>query len=588
MPKPTRSKPTRVTPVKVESTAIEPPRSWGRDLVTNFILPGSVYTAQGIATDAGTFGSWFWDRMANGEFNDAQKGALLANLIAAGSMAATHFGGSRAINRYGRGLTPGKRLGAELLNLIGTGIGGEYVMTSGVAQKYIGAATAENARSVAENTEAQKWVASAMRDIANATTQNTETFADMAEAMRTNAAANRDLVNSQVNLNNLEEARMENGLRIAELGEASSRNAVESSNKQVEAANIQAAAAKYLPYAITGIGSIGLLLAGLGISKYLRSKPAKPQGSIRIKMPGKKGDPESTAEVELPLNMPKMSPSLVEGLDRAVRLRTRKNIRANSYKKDPETGKLIPYDEWEEKYGKNGEKLKNPPTDSPLAKGYGASDTMPNSGLPKAASLFDNTENTGAAANTVALYFLGKQFGSSLNNATGKHLSDRGAKTVAGLLAALAPSLIGHIAGELLPARSVSDQIVHDSQGHGILNYTLPGYAAYQAARRSKAYAIENQSKNALGIQENQSNKTNKSYDDDDDDYDWDKEASMQPSMRTGQRKQPEGTPVHPGMNSPAPESIPEQDMRKVINKGQNIQNKLNARSFYGRSIPNY
>ncbi len=41
-----------------------------------------------------------------------------------------------------------------------------------------------------------------------------------------------------------------------------------------------------------------------------------------------------------------MSPTLIEGLNRGVRLQARKNVRANSFKRDPETGKLIPYEEW--------------------------------------------------------------------------------------------------------------------------------------------------------------------------------------------------------------------------------------------------
>lgn len=66
-------------------------------------------------------------------------------------------------------------------------------------------------------------------------------------------------------------------------------------------------------------------------------------GKIKLKLPGSKKDPNTAAKVELPIDM---SPTLIEGLNRGVRLQARKNVRANSFKRDPETGKLIPYEEW--------------------------------------------------------------------------------------------------------------------------------------------------------------------------------------------------------------------------------------------------
>lgn len=69
-------------------------------------------------------------------------------------------------------------------------------------------------------------------------------------------------------------------------------------------------------------------------------------GKIKLKLPGSRKDPNTAAEVELPIDMPGMSPTLIEGLNRGVRLQARKNVRANSFKRDPQTGKLIPYEEW--------------------------------------------------------------------------------------------------------------------------------------------------------------------------------------------------------------------------------------------------
>ena len=98
-----------------------------------------------------------------------------------------------------------------------------------------------------------------------------------------------------------------------------------------------------------GIGALGLGAIGLG--KYLMQKdPKTDMGSIKLKLPGKKGEPGTDAEVVLPIDMPQMSPSLLEGLNRGVRVQARKNVRANSMKRDPETGKNIPIEEWEAKY----------------------------------------------------------------------------------------------------------------------------------------------------------------------------------------------------------------------------------------------
>lgn len=49
-------------------------------------------------------------------------------------------------------------------------------------------------------------------------------------------------------------------------------------------------------------------------------------GKIKLKLPGSKKDPNTAAEVELPIDMPGMSPTLIEGLNRGVRLQARKNV----------------------------------------------------------------------------------------------------------------------------------------------------------------------------------------------------------------------------------------------------------------------
>lgn len=95
------------------------------------------------------------------------------------------------------------------------------------------------------------------------------------------------------------------------------------------------------------LGAGALATGAVATAKYLtRKDPKSEMGKIKLKLPGSKKDPNTAAEVELPIDIPGMSPTLIEGLNRGVRLQARKNVRANSFKRDPQTGKLVPYEEW--------------------------------------------------------------------------------------------------------------------------------------------------------------------------------------------------------------------------------------------------
>lgn len=95
------------------------------------------------------------------------------------------------------------------------------------------------------------------------------------------------------------------------------------------------------------LGAGALATGAVATAKYLtRKDPKSEMGKIKLKLPGSRKDPNTAAEVELPIDMPGMSPTLIEGLNRGVRLQARKNVRANSFKRDPQTGKLVPYEEW--------------------------------------------------------------------------------------------------------------------------------------------------------------------------------------------------------------------------------------------------
>ena len=129
--------------------------------------------------------------------------------------------------------------------------------------------------------------------------------------------------------------------------------------KEEAAANITAANASATSDESTrnllkwlGIGGLGL--GGLGLWKYWNKKdPAESGGVLRYKLDG--SEPGQEAEVEIPIDSPMLSPNMTANLDSGVRRRLQDTINANSRKRDPMTGQLIPYNEWKQRYGDSEE-----------------------------------------------------------------------------------------------------------------------------------------------------------------------------------------------------------------------------------------
>ena len=62
------------------------------------------------------------------------------------------------------------------------------------------------------------------------------------------------------------------------------------------------------------LGAGALATGAVATGKYLtRKDPKSDMGKIKLKLPGSKKDPNTAAEVELPIDMPGMSPTLIEG-----------------------------------------------------------------------------------------------------------------------------------------------------------------------------------------------------------------------------------------------------------------------------------
>lgn len=102
--------------------------------------------------------------------------------------------------------------------------------------------------------------------------------------------------------------------------------------------------------AALGIGGLGLGAAAL--AKYLTSRDSEGDvAKARYKIQGKPGDPYSDAEIEVPIDDPAFSDSMLADIGKNVRNQARKNLRSNTTKMDPKTGQQIPFDDWDRKYG---------------------------------------------------------------------------------------------------------------------------------------------------------------------------------------------------------------------------------------------
>ena len=118
----------------------------------------------------------------------------------------------------------------------------------------------------------------------------------------------------------------------------------------ITAANASAASDESTRNLLKWLGVGGLGLGGLGLWKYWNKKdPEESGGVLRYKLDG--SEPGQEAEVEIPIDSPMLSPNMTANLDSGMRRRLQDTINANSRKRDPMTGQLIPYNEWKQRYG---------------------------------------------------------------------------------------------------------------------------------------------------------------------------------------------------------------------------------------------
>lgn len=130
---------------------------------------------------------------------------------------------------------------------------------------------------------------------------------------------------------------------------------VQAMDAQAEAAKSQSGKGGIMPWVVGTLGLGALGLGGVALWKYLqKGDPSDTRAEITV--PGTKNDPYSTIKVQVPMDPKDFGNKLITGVTRGVKKRLRSNIKANSKKIDPETGKKIPYEEWVMKYGDEDDK----------------------------------------------------------------------------------------------------------------------------------------------------------------------------------------------------------------------------------------
>lgn len=130
---------------------------------------------------------------------------------------------------------------------------------------------------------------------------------------------------------------------------------VQAMESQAETAKTQKSKGGAMPWIVGALGLGALGLGGVALWKYLQ-KWDSTDTKAEITVPGSKGDPYSAIKVQVPMDPKDFGNKLITGVTRGVKRKLRSNIKANSKKIDPVTGKKIPYEEWVLKYGDEDDK----------------------------------------------------------------------------------------------------------------------------------------------------------------------------------------------------------------------------------------
>lgn len=120
-------------------------------------------------------------------------------------------------------------------------------------------------------------------------------------------------------------------------------------NTQISNANKQMKLDKWKTILALGGGALALGGAGYALYKWLGDREEERASRTRMKMRIDTPDGKD-AIVDVPIINPDLSGKLAEEFNKGVTRTVRRTARHNSIKRDPETGKMIPYPEWHKKY----------------------------------------------------------------------------------------------------------------------------------------------------------------------------------------------------------------------------------------------
>lgn len=118
---------------------------------------------------------------------------------------------------------------------------------------------------------------------------------------------------------------------------------------QISNANKQMKLDKWKTILALGGGALALGGAGYALYKWLGDREEERASRTRMKMRIDTPDGKD-AIVDVPIVNPDLSGKLAEEFNKGVTRTVRRTARHNSIKRDPETGKMIPYPEWHKKY----------------------------------------------------------------------------------------------------------------------------------------------------------------------------------------------------------------------------------------------
>lgn len=326
------------------------------------------------------------------------------------------------------------------------------------------------------------------------------------------------------------------------------QNTVSKGNKVLDAttAQLNNPSKDNLNNTLKWVGGGALGLGGLALlAKLLKSdKPSASsiptKGTLKYKILGRKDDPNDDIEVELPVDTDKFTPDMHMQMDSYIKRQAKKAIRNNARKRDPETGKLISYEQYVKKYGQMKQaSIDAGLTDKPVPSYNKHEEETPSTvkefyRLRAGAGFNEHGATVKSAsrafhegAGTVLTGLTGASLGALAGQAMTKDNPLLGL-LAGGAIGGLAPILTGKaLAAAQEKDRTEEDQKEHDDKNAG-LEYLIPGYGAYNHSRR-KSVKVTGNSFASTGmnpIQESYGTTIDDAIIADEEEDDFDKEAS--------------------------------------------------------------